>query len=218
MAKIRNDFKQKAFQIDTASAFFRNNAIPFDATSIWYSLEEAKTYAQTGSTSYVGQILAVVDNGGDQTETKAYIIVDEAGTLVPLQSGDVDFTEIWEAIAALNGAMILRGFLATAEGVTNVVGSSDSKFGDTYRLSADFDGTLNGESVHFKQGDLVVCYNKDGNKSWAYVPAGDEIYEPIPVESVSNMCRYFDDYEIVEENGRKVVKVKAASAGKVPEV
>lgn len=34
-----------------------------DTTSIWYSLDEAKTYAKSGATSYPGQIIAVVDEG-----------------------------------------------------------------------------------------------------------------------------------------------------------
>lgn len=61
-------------------AFSRQDSFPLDKTGIYGSLTEAQTYAQTSPLAYVGQVLAVVENG----EAKQYQIKDTAGTLEPL--------------------------------------------------------------------------------------------------------------------------------------
>ncbi len=66
----------------------RGNPWPLDVSSLWYSYDEMKTYAEDREgVSYVGQILALVDET-DNTAT-AYIIADEAGTLKPVGAGPV---------------------------------------------------------------------------------------------------------------------------------
>ena len=60
-------------------AIKRGNPVSLDTTAIWYSLEELQTYAQTGPTAYVGQILALVDEASNSA--KAYIIANAAGDL-----------------------------------------------------------------------------------------------------------------------------------------
>ena len=57
----------------------RGNPIPLDTTSIWYSYEEMATYAASGATAYVGQILSLVDEATNKAT--AYMIMDVAGTL-----------------------------------------------------------------------------------------------------------------------------------------
>lgn len=68
-------------------AIKRGNPIALDTTAIWYSLEELRTYAQTGATAYVGQILALVDEASNSA--KAYIIANAAGDLQEVGSATV---------------------------------------------------------------------------------------------------------------------------------
>lgn len=67
----------------------RGNPAPVDTTAVWYDKTELETYAASGATSYVGQILTLV-NGGI---CEAYMISNEAGTLIKLAattaSGDL---------------------------------------------------------------------------------------------------------------------------------
>ena len=62
----------------------RGNPIPLDDSSVWYSYDEMATYAQTGKTAYVGQILSLVDESTDSAT--AYIILNEAGELLEVGS------------------------------------------------------------------------------------------------------------------------------------
>lgn len=72
-------------------AYKRGNPIALDTTAVWYSMDELEAYASSGATAYVGQIVALVDE--EEGMTEAYMITDEAGTLVKLAqttaSGDL---------------------------------------------------------------------------------------------------------------------------------
>lgn len=63
----------------------RGNPIPLDDSEIYYSLSEAQEYAQNGATSYVGQIIVVV-NEAEATATP-YVITNTLGVLSELGSG-----------------------------------------------------------------------------------------------------------------------------------
>lgn len=64
----------------------RGNPWPLDASSLWYSYDEMKTYAEdTAGVSYVGQILALVDE--EKNTATAYIIADANGTLKQVGAG-----------------------------------------------------------------------------------------------------------------------------------
>ena len=41
----------------------RQDAFPLDKSSVFYSMSEAETYAQTSPLAYVGQHISVVENG-----------------------------------------------------------------------------------------------------------------------------------------------------------
>lgn len=60
----------------------RQDAFPLDKTTIFPSLEAAKSYAQTDPTAYVGQHLSVVTDG----ISTPYYIKDANGTLEPFGS------------------------------------------------------------------------------------------------------------------------------------
>lgn len=85
MATILNDAAYMALPMNIK----RGNPIPLDTTAVWYSKTELETYAQSGATAYVGQVLALVEDG----KCEAYMISSESGTLVKLAqttaSGDL---------------------------------------------------------------------------------------------------------------------------------
>lgn len=64
----------------------RQDAFPLDKNSVFYSMSDAQTYAQTNPTAYVGQVIAVVVDG---TST-IYHIKTADGNLEPLGTGDLE--------------------------------------------------------------------------------------------------------------------------------
>lgn len=85
MATILNDAAYMGFPLSIK----RGNPAPVDTTAVWYDKTELETYAASGATAYVGQILTLV-NGGS---CEAYMVSNEAGTLIKLAattaSGDL---------------------------------------------------------------------------------------------------------------------------------
>lgn len=66
----------------------RGNPWPLDVSSLWYSYDEMKAYAEDAKgVSYVGQVLALVDE--ENNTATAYIIADATGTLKPVGAGPV---------------------------------------------------------------------------------------------------------------------------------
>lgn len=80
MATIMNDAAYMGFPLSIK----RGNPAPVDTTAVWYNKTELETYAKTGATAYVGQILTFVNETNKSCE--AYMISNEAGTLVKLAS------------------------------------------------------------------------------------------------------------------------------------
>lgn len=76
MATILNDAAYMALPMNIK----RGNPIPLDTTAVWYDKTELETYAASGATAYVGQILTLCAGG----KCEAYMISNEAGTLVKL--------------------------------------------------------------------------------------------------------------------------------------
>lgn len=85
MATILNDAAYMALPMNIK----RGNPIPLDTTAVWYDKTKLETYAASGATAYVGQILTLYAGG----KCEAYMISNEAGTLVKLAqttaSGDL---------------------------------------------------------------------------------------------------------------------------------
>ena len=78
MATIMNDAAYMGFPLSIK----RGNPAPVDTTAVWYSKTELETYAASGATAYVGQVLTLVADG----KCEAYMISNEAGTLIKLAS------------------------------------------------------------------------------------------------------------------------------------
>jgi hypothetical protein len=78
MATILNDAAYMGFPLSIK----RGNPAPVDTTAVWYNKTELETYAKSGATAYVGQILTLVADN----KCEAYMISNEAGTLIKLAS------------------------------------------------------------------------------------------------------------------------------------
>lgn len=78
MATILNDAAYMALPMNIK----RGNPIPLDTTAVWYNKTELETYAASGATAYVGQILTLIAD----SKCEAYMISNEAGTLIKLAS------------------------------------------------------------------------------------------------------------------------------------
>lgn len=78
MAVIMNDAAYMGFPLSIK----RGNPAPVDTTAVWYNKAELETYAKSGATAYVGQILTLVADN----KCEAYMISNAAGTLVKLAS------------------------------------------------------------------------------------------------------------------------------------
>ena len=115
MATIMNDAAYMGFPLSIK----RGNPAPVDTTAVWYDKTELETYAASGATAYVGQILTLVADG----KAEAYMISNEAGILVKLAqttaSGDLATD-----VANLQGqvASLIEKVGAAAEGETAATG------------------------------------------------------------------------------------------------
>ncbi len=78
MATILNNAAYMALPMNIK----RGNPIPLDTTAVWYSKSDLETYAASGATAYVGQVLTLVAD----SKCEAYMISNEAGTLIKLAS------------------------------------------------------------------------------------------------------------------------------------
>ena len=85
MATILHDAAYMGFPLSIK----RGNPAPVDTTTVWYNKTELETYAASGATAYVGQILTLIAD----SKCEAYMISNEDGTLVKLAqttaSGDL---------------------------------------------------------------------------------------------------------------------------------
>ena len=99
MATILNDAAYMTLPMNIK----RGNPLPLDTTAVWYNKTELETYAASGATAYVGQILTLVADG----KVEAYMISNGAGTLVKLAqttaSGDLasDVSTLQSQVASL---------------------------------------------------------------------------------------------------------------------
>lgn len=106
----------------TPIAYKRGNPIPIDTTLVWYDMSELETYAASGATAYVGQVLAYVDS--ENKTASAYLITNEAGALMKLASttstGDLagDVATLQTEVNALKEIADNLGALASKDEIT----------------------------------------------------------------------------------------------------
>lgn len=98
--------------------FRRGNPNPLDNSAVWATYAEAKSYAETDPTAYVGQVISVI--GDDDTSVTIYSIQNEAGLLkevgtVPVGDGN--------SITVADGKIKILGVDEAAAGASLVKGS-----------------------------------------------------------------------------------------------
>lgn len=141
MATILNDAAYMALPMNIK----RGNPIPLDTTAVWYNKTELETYAKTGATAYVGQVLTLVAD----SKCEAYMISNEAGTLVKLAqttaSGDLA-TDVSNLQTQVEGLVEKVG--AAAEGENAATG--------LYKLITDVEAVAKARLESVEAGDNSV--------------------------------------------------------------
>lgn len=147
MATILNDATYMGFPLSIK----RGNPAPVDTTAVWYNKTELETYAESGATAYVGQILTLVADN----KCEAYMISNEAGTLIKLASttasGDLasDVATLQSKVASLikkvgaakEGETAATGLYALIEAAQKQAdkGVADAKTADDKAVAAQAD-------------------------------------------------------------------------------
>lgn len=141
MATIMNDAAYMGFPLSIK----RGNPAPVDTTAVWYDKTELETYAASGATAYVGQVLTLVAGG----KCEAYMISNEAGTLVKLASTTAS-GDLASDVAALQGqvADLISKVGKAAEGETAATG--------LYKEIADVLAVANGKVGSVTAADKSV--------------------------------------------------------------
>ena len=115
MATVLNDAPYMGFPLSIK----RGNPAPVDTTAVWYSKTDLETYAASGATAYVGQILTLVAD----SKCEAYMISNEAGTLIKLASTTAS-GDLASDVATLQGQVtdLISKVGAAAQGETAATG------------------------------------------------------------------------------------------------
>lgn len=141
MATILNNAAYMALPMNIK----RGNPIPLDTTAVWYDKTELETYAASGATAYVGQVLTLVADG----KCEAYMISSEAGTLVKLAqttaTGDLA-TDVSNLQTQVGNLIKVVGS-AAAEGV---------EASGLYKLIADVEAVAKARLESVEAGDNSV--------------------------------------------------------------
>lgn len=141
MATILNDAAYMGFPLSIK----RGNPAPVDTTAVWYNKTELETYAASGATAYVGQILTLVAD--DKCE--AYMISSEAGTLVKL----AQTTATGDLATDVANLQTQVSNLATAIGSAAAEGTEASGL---YKLIADVEAVAKARLESVEAGDNSV--------------------------------------------------------------
>lgn len=115
MATILNNAAYMGFPLSIK----RGNPAPVDTTAVWYNKTELETYAKSGATAYVGQILTLVAD----SKCEAYMISNATGTLIKLASTTAS-GDLASDISTLQGkvASLIEKVGAAKEGETAATG------------------------------------------------------------------------------------------------
>lgn len=141
MAVIMNDAAYMGFPLSIK----RGNPAPVDTTAVWYNKTELETYAASGATAYVGQILTLVAD----SKCEAYMISNEAGTLIKLAqttaSGDL-----------AHDVATLQGQVADLISKVGAKAGADTEATGLYKEIADVLAVANGKVSSVKATDASV--------------------------------------------------------------
>ena len=141
MAVIMNDAAYMGFPLSIK----RGNPAPVDTTAVWYNKTELETYAASGATAYVGQILTLVADN----KCEAYMISNEAGTLIKLAqttaSGDL-----------AHDVATLQGQVADLISKVGAKAGAETEATGLYKEIADVLAVANGKVSSVKATDASV--------------------------------------------------------------
>lgn len=193
MAIIKLDGGYNALPI----SYKRGNPIPLDTTAVWYDLEALQTYARTGVTAYVGQVLSLVsevknDKGAVIGHTStAYIIADTNGTLEPI--GTAPIGDEKSIVVAEDGTVSLKGLDALV----------------FERNIVDEDGKPTGKKEEVK---YQVLMTKDG---LTWVEPSKTTVEGLAtlISDLEKRVKVLEDDRVTEEELAAAVKVVADKVG-----
>lgn len=141
MATILNDAAYMALPMNIK----RGNPIPLDTTAVWYDKTELETYAASGATAYVGQVLTLVADG----KCEAYMISSEAGTLVKL----AQTTATGDLATDVSNLQTQVGNLTKAVGSAAAEGTEASGL---YKLIADVEAVAKARLESVEAGDNSI--------------------------------------------------------------
>ncbi len=141
MATILNNAAYMALPMNIK----RGNPIPLDTTAVWYDKTELETYAASGATAYVGQVLTLVADG----KCEAYMISSEAGTLVKL----AQTTATGDLATDVSNLQTQVGNLTKAVGSAAAEGTEASGL---YKLIADVEAATNNKVSSVSAADTSV--------------------------------------------------------------
>ena len=141
MAVIMKDAAYMGFPLSIK----RGNPAPVDTTAVWYNKTELETYAATGATAYVGQILTLVAD----SKCEAFMISNEAGTLIKLAqttaSGDL-----------AHDVATLQGQVADLISKVGAKAGADTEATGLYKEIADVLAVANGKVSSIKATNASV--------------------------------------------------------------
>lgn len=178
----------------------RGNPIPLDTTAVWYDKTELETYAASGATAYVGQVLTLVADG----KCEAYMISSEAGTLVKLA----------QTTASGDLATDVSNLQTQVDNLTKAVGSAAAEGTEAsglYKLIADVEATAKARLESVEAGDNSITIAGSATKPSVAVKVS---------QAVGNALSLADDGLKVEIPEVKVpvyslIKDETAAAGDI---
>lgn len=141
MATILNNAAYMALPMNIK----RGNPIPLDTTAVWYDKTELETYAASGATAYVGQVLTLVADG----KCEAYMISSKDGTLVKL----AQTTATGDLATDVSNLQTQVGNLTKAVGSAAAEGTEASGL---YKLIADVEAVAKARLESVEAGDNSI--------------------------------------------------------------
>lgn len=169
----------------------RGNPVPLDTTAVWYDKAAMETYAKSGATAYVGQVLVLAL--ADVTE--AYIIKDEAGTLIKLATTTAS-GDLASDVAALQGkvAKLEAATLEAADGSVTITKDAEankttvkvnvsSETGNSLSLKEDGLFSVGAEYGIVKNENGTYQLTKDGTKVDGAIIEADQVVKSGTVET-----------------------------------
>lgn len=169
----------------------RGNPVPLDTTAVWYDKAAMETYAKSGATAYVGQVLVLALT--DITE--AYIIKDEAGTLIKLATTTAS-GDLASDVAALQGkvAKLEAATLEAADGSVTITKDAEankttvkvnvsSETGNSLSLKEDGLFSVGAEYGIVKNENGTYQLTKDGTKVDGAIIEADQVVKSGTVET-----------------------------------